>query len=68
MVLDRAYSSTALKYGFPVDKSSGVDTFEFPVAKARLRVLPYSLLPATALVCGYGWSLQSTIVSSFFIL
>jgi hypothetical protein len=63
MVLDRAYSSTALKYGLSANKRSGGDNPEFPIAKARLRALPYSILLAITLVTAYGWSLHSKTVS-----
>lgn len=63
VVLDRAYISTAKKYGFPVDKRSGEDNPAFPIAKARLRIMPYSILSTTTLVIAYGWSLHAKTVS-----
>ena len=62
-MLDRDYRLTAIASSLPIDRVRGHALEEFPIEKARLRSIFYPLGVATMAVIGYGWALESRIVS-----
>jgi len=65
-LLDIDYRKTAAECGIPVEKSrtSGTNLRDFPIEKARLRTVVYSVGLSAALVVAYGWILERGVHTS----
>lgn len=62
-LLDYDYARTAKAHGFSTDKKRNHGVKDFPIEKARLRSSLYLVFVATAATIGYGWAVQSRVVS-----
>jgi len=65
-VLDIDYNKTAAECGVPVEKGRAFssDLRDFPIEKARLRTVVYTVGLSSALVVAYGWVLEGGIHTS----
>ena len=62
-LLDREYSRFRAKWLLKrmqteTDDAEGIDENEFPIERARLRLMPWCLTPFLLCTIGYGWCLQ----------
>jgi predicted MFS family arabinose efflux permease len=57
-LLDRAWHNARVEQGLSTDRAVGDDLDNFPVEKARLRVIWTPLVVTTCSVISYGWVLQ----------
>ncbi|KAK2772772.1 hypothetical protein FQN52_004837 [Onygenales sp. PD_12] len=62
-LLDYDYARTAESLLLPVDRRKGDDLKAFPIEYARLRTCKYFIALCAPLIIGYGWALQSKVVS-----
>ena len=60
-LLDINYRKTAAESGIAVTKGEATDLRDFPIERARLRVVKYSVALSAVLVMGYGWVLQAGV-------
>lgn len=58
------YRRTAARQGIEVDTICKTDLTNFPIELARFRSLPPIILSSTIAMAGYGWVLQSRVVSN----
>jgi hypothetical protein len=63
LIIDRDYQKTVAAAGFTVKKTKGDDLSDFPIEKARLRIIWYFMGLSMAYTVGYGWSVERRTVS-----
>ena len=61
--MNRDYRLTACDHNIVIDAISGDDLTNFPIEKARLRSIWYSISVSGFCTTGYGWALHSRTVS-----
>lgn len=72
-LLDRNYQKTAAEAGVSISRNKADDMAEFPIEKARLRVITWSVAMSACLIVSYGWQLQERVsmagplITQFFI-
>ena len=57
-LLDRAYRNARTRQGFSTDKAAGDDLDEFPIEKARLRIIWSPMVLTACSVLAFGWVLH----------
>ncbi|KAK2769929.1 hypothetical protein FQN53_005813 [Emmonsiellopsis sp. PD_33] len=62
-LLDYDYTRTAESLSLTIDRRKGDDLRAFPIEYARLRTCKYFIALCAPLIIGYGWALQSKVVS-----
>lgn len=60
-LLDISYRKTAAENGIIVEKDKVTDLRDFPIERARLRSVKFSVVLSAAFVMGYGWLLQARV-------
>lgn len=60
-LLDFSYRKTAAESGIVVEKGKAADLRDFPIERARLRYVRYSVVLSAVFVMGYGWLLQARV-------
>jgi hypothetical protein len=60
-LLDFNYKKTAAENGITVNKREGTALEKFPIERARLRTVNFSVALSALLVMGYGWALQARV-------
>jgi hypothetical protein len=60
-LLDLGYRKTAAETGIVVEKDKATDLREFPIERARLRYVGFSVVLSAMFVMGYGWLLQARV-------
>lgn len=72
-LLDRNYHKTAAEAGISTIRNRVDDISDFPIEKARLRIITWSVTLCACLMVSYGWQLQVSssmagpLVTQFFI-
>jgi hypothetical protein len=61
-LMDTAYRNARTARGLPTDKAVGDDLDNFPIEKARLRVMWVPILLNVGLILGFGWVLHYHLV------
>lgn len=61
--MDHDYRSTARDMNITIDRKSGDDLTKFPIEKARFRSIWYFIGLTGICTTGYGWCLDSRVVS-----
>ncbi len=62
-LLDNAYRNARIERGLSTDKARGDDLDDFPIEKARLRVIWIPMILTTGSVVGFGWVLHYHLVT-----
>lgn len=63
-LLDRNYQCTAAEVGITaVGKTNSSDIVDFPIERARLRMITWLIAASACLIATYGWQLQTSGVS-----
>ncbi|KAL2193293.1 major facilitator superfamily domain-containing protein [Corynascus similis CBS 632.67] len=60
-LLDFDYKRTIKETGIVVEKGKATDLNNFPIERARLRTVVYSIALSALLVMGYGWTMQARL-------
>ncbi|KAK2785092.1 hypothetical protein FQN53_007985 [Emmonsiellopsis sp. PD_33] len=58
-ILNATFASTARAHNLQPSHSTSINLHTFPIAQARLKLIPYSLSITIISIIGYGWALHS---------